>query len=225
MKKKIALLTACLFLMSSAAFAAPLTDYESGKASIDLMVRSSKNTLSFADFDFDSKYNWEPSVTVGIADKWALQYRNLNAKSGATDSSGYVIGIPYYGKATAKLQASEFNVLYSLTPQVSAFIGYVSAKGNIYAENYIGPNIDASSSRTNTWQVGVLGNAPLAEKVSAYGVFGAGSKWLNYEIGLSYAFTENVEFNVDYRYVKAKDLDEVDFRTKGFGFGVTYKFN
>ena len=200
MKKKIALTVASMFLMSSAAFAAPLTDYHAGKASVDLNYRNTKVD------GLKAKYNLEPSVTVGVADKWAVQYRNVNAKSKVVDDE------------RVKLSANEFNVLYSLTPQASAFIGHTRTKGT--AEIF---GVSASESRSSL-QLGVLGTMPVAEKVSLYGVLGAGNKYTNFEVGISYAFTENVAFNLDYRDMKAK-LPAADLKAKGLGFGMSYKFN
>jgi len=118
-KKKIALLTACLFLLSSSAFAAPLMDYERGKWSIDLNFRNTQNTVEVVEDDYSysypSKFNFEPTITVGVANKWAIQYRNVNAKS--KNDSAFESGTTggYYYEANEidniKLGVNEFNVL------------------------------------------------------------------------------------------------------------------
>jgi opacity protein-like surface antigen len=218
MKKKLALVVVFMFLMSSVALAAPLTNYEAGKASIDLNFRNTKNTetFSFGSYDYKSKYNFEPSVTVGIANRWALQYRNVNAKSKNTG-----IWLP---DDNCRVSVNEFNILYSLTENVSAFTGYVQTK-----DKWAAPGAFQTTKR-NTWQLGLLGVAPVSEKVSLYGLVGAGGKYTNFEVGISYAFTENWEFNVDYRALQAKELKDGgiiinDAKAKGVGFGLTYKFN
>ena len=199
MKKKIALTVASLFLMSSAAFAAPMTDYYPGKVSVDLSFRNTKN--SYGGDGFKSRYNFEPSFTFGLTNNLALQYRSVNAKSG--------------GSPSLKLNVTEFNVLYGLTPQVSAFGGFIKTKGTLAG----------SSDDRNTMQLGLLSTIPVARKVSLYGIIGAGDKWTNSEVGVSYIFADNWEFNLDYRYMNAKKLlYKNDVKAKGLGFGVTYKF-
>lgn len=214
MRKKTVLIVVCSFLISSTAFAAPLTDYSVGKASIDLNYR---NTEQLLDSDtYGRKYNLEPSVTIGIADKWAFQYRYKNLKSKSTTFNN---GISYQ---TVNLCVNEFNLLYSLTPNVSLFVGRILTDGAI---NVSVPGWGQSETWgwTSLGQVGLLGSVPLTDKISAYGVVGISHRWTNFEVGLSYAFTKNWEFNVDYREMK-KTFGEVDVKAKGLGFGVTYKF-
>jgi opacity protein-like surface antigen len=200
MKKKIALIVVCLFLMSSAAFAAPLTNYSPGKASVDFNFRNAKNSLG--NTSFESKYGFEPSVTVGVLPGLAIQYRGASAKSG--------------GDPNLKLDVTEFNALYSLTPQVSIFGGHVKTKGTLSG----GPSGDR-----NIMQIGLLSSISVVKNVSIYGIVGTGHKWVNSEIGIAYSFAKNWELNVDYRHINSKDLiGKNNVIAKGYGFGATYKF-
>lgn len=221
MKKKIALITACLTLTASAAMASPLTDYSKGNVSIDLNYRNTQNSANYGgnSFDWPKKYNLEPSITIGLGNNFAFQYRNVNSKSGNVD----LTGMGY--TENHKLALDEFNILYRLSANVSAFAGYVSTKetyNNAYTPMFMGTG-------RNFLQLGLVGSVPLTNKVTAYGVLGAGDNYVNYELGLSYAFTKNFEFNVDYRNLKVKNFevtssDREDVNVKGLGFGVTYKF-
>ena len=244
MKKSVlTIILVTMFLFTGSAFAAPLTGYKAGDVAVDLNFRSAKNSVSSAEFpnirlnetiEFGRKLNFEPSVTVGIADRWAIQYRNVNAKSKTVYVFDDGDGVNVY--ADNKLNVNEFNVLYSVTSNISAFAGYVRTKSTVNFTDDINSLSDTMSGSKNTWQIGLLGVVPIVDRLSLYGVLGVGSKWQNYEIGLSYAFTKNVAFNLDYRYMKAGKFDgrqgsffnfegfKSNSKSRGLGFGVTFKF-
>ena len=221
MKKKIALTVASLFLMSSMAFAAPMTEYEAGKISIDLTFRGSKNSTDWSGGfkeNFDRKYNFEPSITVGVAEGLAVQFRNTNAKSKNTNPVN-ILG----ESGTSKIRANEFNVLYSVAPNASVFVGYVNSK---VTNNYDDFGFEYSvEGKNNTYQLGVLGSMPFSDRFSGYGVLAIGGKsWRNYELGVSYGLSDDMDFNVSYRHIESNFVN-ADVKAKGFGFGITYRFN
>jgi predicted porin len=162
--------------------------------------------------DFDSKSNFDGSITVGLGNNFALQYRNFEPKSADTRFSGII--------TTGKIATNEFNVLYKLDKNVAAFAGYASAKGTMEIFGYG----STSSDTKNLWQVGLVGSTAIADKTTLWGSVAAGSNLTNWEVGVSYAFTPNLELNVNYREVKVDDLQGVDVKAKGLGLGVTFKF-
>lgn len=209
--KKIVVLVVCLMLTGSVASASPLMDFAAGKGSIDLTMRDAKNSMG--DTDFDKKYNLDAALTLGLGGKWGFQFRNFQPQSADT-----YFGIPV--NVNVKLETNEFNVLYKLDKNVAAFAGYVTAKGT---EEFVGV-FSASSDRKNMWQVGVVATAPLGDKTTFWASAAAGNDLINWEVGIGYAFSPNCEFNVNYRELKVDDLSGVDMKSKGLGFGLTFKF-
>jgi opacity protein-like surface antigen len=126
-------------------------------------------------------------------------------------------------------------VLYKLNKNVSVYTGIVRLKAE---ENANVSYTDGSPSETESYstktknkiQFGVIGSTKLAEKTTAYAQVGVASNFTNWKVGVSQEIAPNVEFNVDYRRLKAKKLDfggddgNFDATSKGVGFGVTYKF-
>jgi len=178
-----------------------------------LTWRDTQNTGSFSDgsIDFNKKYNLDGAATFGLGNNLAFQYRTFQPESASTQG------------AVAKFENNEYNVLYKLNKGVSAFAGLVTAKGTL-SEGAL--SISANSK--NLWQVGVIGSTEIAPKTNLWGVAAAGTNWTNYEVGIGYEFTPNLEFNVNYREVQAKNLNFLglsgDGKAKGLGFGLTFKY-
>lgn len=209
MKKKLLAFVAAASMMTSVAFAAPLTDYSQGKTAIDLNWRNTE--VKGESVTFDKKYNIDWGITSGLGNDWAIQYRQFNPKSDATEIAGSF--------HKAKLKTQEFNVLRKLDGNVSAYTGVMKTKGELDG---------GSSSSKNKWQLGITGSTQLADKMTAYASLGAGKDLTTWQIGVAYEVAPNVDFNLDYRQIKADKLDfdgeKVDGKAKGLGFGITYKF-
>jgi opacity protein-like surface antigen len=240
MKKSIgiAMVMVIMLVMTSVGFAAPLSDYSAGKTSIDLTWRNSDGKSSGSDEDgswetkFGKKSNLDFGITSGLGNNFAIQYAGYNAKSkdAVSWSDANETGI-----ATAKLKTQEFNVLYKLNKNLSAYTGLVRIKAE---ENANVSYTDGSPSESesygtktkNAMQFGLIGTVKLAEKTTAYAQVGVASNFTNWKIGVSQAISSNLDFNVDYRGVKAKNLkfqgedEKFDASAKGIGFGITYKF-
>lgn len=214
MKKKILAGLIGSMLVASVGFAAPLTDYEVGKTAIDLTWRNTE--ISDKDGSMDKKYNMDWGITTGLGNNFAFQYRQFNPKSADTNING--------DQVNSKIKTQEFNVLYKLNSNVSAYAGVMKAKGEY---NDITNPADSGSTKNNSkWQVGLVGSTKIADKTTAYGSLAAGKDLTSYEVGVSYELASNLDFNVDYRSLKVNKLDgdKVDAKAKGLGFGVTYKF-
>jgi hypothetical protein len=233
--KKTALIaiTAATMLTASVGFAAPLTDYSAGKIAIDLTWRNSDiNAKTSSDnISFDKKYNLDWGITNGLGNKFAIQYNGYNAK--AKDTVEYSDTSETY-KMSGKLKTQEFNVLYKLNQNLSAYTGVVRVKGTFDSNDTINGVTTLSSDSTDTKnkiQFGLIGSTKIADKTIAYASVAVASDFTNWKIGLSQEITPNIELNVDYRRLQAKNLavnnayiNNVDITTKGLGFGVTYKF-
>lgn len=215
--KKLLSGVAALLMMSSVGFASPLTDYSSGKVAVDLSVRSS-NDLTVNGFDLDGKTsNVDYGATIGLGNGFAFQYKRDNA-----DSKNYTnLGVT----AHTELQSNQYNLLYQLNPNVSAFAGLTNTKAQIKSTVQ-----DIDGKNDVGYQVGFIGSVPIADKTTAYGSLGYGNKIEDYEVGLGYEVAKNTELNVGYKDTKFKKLTlqdsdyEFDYRANGLTYGLTYKF-
>ena len=235
--KKIAILTmvATTVLTTSIGFASPLHDYSPGKTVIDLNFRNAdvdanasaggNNVLSQT---FGKKSNIDWGITTGLGNKIAFQYNGYDAKS--KDAVMYRDGTET-NSMNFTLKTQEFNVLYQLDKNVSVYTGLVKTQGS-YNQNdtYDGitTSTGSSTNRKNKIQFGLVGSTKLADKTTAYAQIGVASDFTNWKIGVSQEIAPNLEFNVDYRRIQVKNLDNsgtnVDITAKGFGFGASYKF-
>lgn len=266
--KKIVLALAIVFALSSVAMASPLTDYSKGKAALDVTYRISPDfdanpgingigKLGEVAFDGDNNFEW--SFTYGIGNNWALQYRQAASKGklglinevgaepqayASEGASGDFLNVGLQ----AKTKVEEYNALYKLNKNISLFTGVVKAapsvKANVNAsiegESFSGDLAIAGHDK-NIWQFGLQAVAPFANKFTGYGITSFGKDYRNWEVGLGYQISKDVELNVNYRDFKVDDMTMVglnvpagegqtigdvtsDVRYKGLGFGITYKF-
>ena len=162
----------------------------------------------------------EFGITTGLGNNFALQYSNFNGKSKNTTLDDGAGGT-YDVQGTLKVQ--EFNVLYKLDKNVSAFAGLVKVKGEVTDSG-----ITTTSSGKNKVQFGLIGSTKLGDKTTAYAQVGFASSYTNWKIGVSQEIAPNLELNLDYRSISAKKLNfagtDTDITSKGLGLGVTYKF-
>lgn len=221
MKNKIiALALGIMILLTSAALAAPVTDLEKGKVAID--VAATKPQVDGEAYgeklSFDKKTNWDAGLTVGLSDKWGLQYKYQ--KSNTNTKTFYGV---YPGKVDSKVQ--EFNVLYQFNPNLIGFAGVHKLSGSFYDGGF---KNDLESE--NKWQVGVTGVTKLGGKLSGWATVAAGKNNVSYEIGLAQALAKNWDLNFFYRHKKFNDMEvqgwseTADVTIAGFGVGVTAKF-
>ena len=209
--RKIVVMVACLLMVSSVALASPLMDFSAGKGSVDLTMRNTANSMFV--LEFDNKYNFDGTVTLGLGNNWAVQYRYFQPESAATDF-GAPLGM------TLKMRTNEYNVLYKLDKNIAAFAGYVTAQET---DGYPGLATYTSETR-KLWQVGFAGSAAIGKKTTLWGTVGLGRDLTNCELGVGYAITPNLDINVSYRSLNVNDLDGFEVKAKGLGFGVTLKF-
>ncbi|WP_312201401.1 outer membrane beta-barrel protein [Anaerospora hongkongensis] len=240
MKKKVLLTLAAAMAVTSVAFASPLTNYDKGSLALDLNTSISPKaelTVDGMSESDDSKERLGAGISYGLGNKFALQYKFLDNKT--QDYLLYEYSDPFnYDNLTfnAKLTGHELNVLYQINPNLSAYVGWTrSTLKATLTENY-GPNpgnITESESisdkrSNNGYQVGLVGQTKLADKLTGWASLSAGNKVNAYEIGVGYDVAQNTELNFFYREVKYKDFNyddtKLDVKAKGLGAGVTFKF-
>ena len=233
MKKKILVTLAVLSIGASVGYASPLTDYSVGKTTIDLMVRNTDSEVTDREgpISLGRKSNLDFGITTGLGNRLAIQYSNYNAK--AKDAVFYS-SASETDRMNGKLKTQEFNIMYKVDKNISAYTGLVTIKGSLIENDRDnGTNIDTtypySSGTKKKMQFGLVGSTKLGEKTSAYAQVGVASDYTNWKIGVSQEIAPNLDFNIDYRRLKVKKLsyeagDASDVTVKGLGYGVTYKF-
>lgn len=258
--KKCIMAILFILALSSVAFASPLTDYSKGKAALDINYRvspdydvdGSAGDHSLKDIeqfgihtsnDGDSNVEW--GFTYGIGNNWALQYRQATPKGNLNIN----LSEPPMGVADLKMvrdennnvpiasietktRVEEYNVMYKIDKNFSAFTGIVRANPSFkYNDNDF--DVTLRGHDKNIWQFGVVATKPLNNDFTTYGIASLGSDYRNWEVGLGYKMTKELEFNVNYRDMKVEDMKlgsvfgtdvNTDTRVKGWGFGVTYNF-
>ena len=219
MKKVLAVLVGLMMLCSVAA-ASPLMDYSAGKAAIDVSVYPSldfhlTNNQGYDQSPGGVSGNIDWGLTAGLGNKFAVQYRQFNPKTVTYNGSLHEI---------VKLDTQELNGLYKLDKNLAGFVGYHQAKNVDYTWGN-----SLTSFGKNTMQVGLVGTTPIGDKFSLFGTVGVGSGLTNFEVGVAYAVTPNLDLNVLYRDLRVNGVKfnagvECKNEVKGFGYGLTYKF-
>lgn len=208
-------------------------------------------------FDGDNNFEW--GFTYGIGNNWAMQYRQATPKGKLSlinesipkpsgDQEVYTAGglTALNVGLQAKAKVDEYNVLYKMDKNFTLFTGIVKASPSVKLygsadwmwEPVFSGDIALAGHDKNIWQFGLQAVYPFADKFTGYGIASVGSDYRNWEVGVGYQLSKDVEFNVNYRNMKIDNMTMVglsipaygignvtsDVETKGFGFGVTYKF-
>lgn len=239
MKKKVLLTLAAAMAVTSVAFASPITNYEKGSLAIDLntsispKLELSVNGMSESD---DSKERLGAGISYGLGNKFALQYKYLDNKTKEYLVDEYIGSFYENMTLNARLTGHELNVLYQINPNVSAFAGWTRSTAKVTVTENYGPtpgyitdSASVSDERSkNGYQVGLVGQTKLADKLTGWASVSAGNRVNAYEIGVGYDVAQNTELNLFYREVKYKDFNyddtKLDVKAKGLGAGVTFKF-
>lgn len=202
MKKFYAALTAAAIMtacFSTSAFAAPLKNYDVGKFSVDAGITfpSSLKGGNYKMSKSDSSYY---GATVGIGKRMALNYQWDKYKGSDGD-----------------LTAQQFNLMYQLLPNVSAYAGWLGADAD--TERYGG-------KKKNSAHAGLQAHFDIPLLFTVWGNVGVGTKSSAYEIGITKPLFNNIELNLSYYDGKFKEIldDGEDMKAKGVQMGVTVKF-
>ena len=120
MKKFYAALTAAAIMtacFSTSAFAAPLKNYDAGKFAIDAGI-TFPSSLKGGNIKMSKSDSAYYGATVGIGKRMAVNYQH-----------------DQYKGSDGKLTAQQFNLMYQLLPNVSAYAGWLGADADVDAMN------------------------------------------------------------------------------------------
>lgn len=235
--KKLILIALFLFALSSVAAAAPLMEFDKGKVALDYTYRPSLDFSADAKIggtlfgesgsisgsrNFDGDANLDLGITIGIGNKWGLQYRQYNP-AGTIWSGSFGFGQNYAAMSTAeydpvtinlgfegKIRSDEFNLLYGFDKNWAAFVGVVrnsagiktslSGSGYGYSGSLTIPEL--WSEEKNHFHFGVVGSYKIADKTNLWGLASFGGDYRNWEAGVSYDIGKDLQLNVNYRDTK-----------------------
>lgn len=189
MWKKL-LLALVLLLYCIPCAASPLQDFSQGKVAIDVNWKPD----SFRGGD----NKWEYSGTVGLGDRWGLNYRQINFN-------------PKLNDKTIGTSNKEVNVLYKMNDNFQLMAGYSMTKRN-----------GTMPSDSHMVQGGIIASKSLGHSTTLYTLLSLGSKADNVEVGLSCQIKKGLELTTTYRHLEYDSGNgQQDFR--GFGLGLTFK--
>lgn len=202
MKKIYAALTAAAIMtacFSTSAFAAPLKNYDVGKFAIDAGITfpSSLKGGNYKMSKSDSSYY---GATVGIGKNMAANYQWDKYKGSDGD-----------------LTAQQFNLMYKVLPNVSAYAGWLGADASTDG---------MGGKKKNSAHAGLQAHFDIPLLFTVWGNVGVGTKSKAYEIGISKPLFNNIDLNLSYYDGKFEDVLDGDqeVRAKGVQMGVTVKF-
>ena len=137
-------------------------------------------------------------VTYVLNDKVDLQYDNNNTKASHNGD---------------RVNEHAVRGIYHINPYISAFGGVTRV------------NTKMAGHRDHDYggQIGLEGQVPVADKVTAFGSVGIGDDVNTYEVGVGYNFNENLDAHVKYRRDDI-DVNNYDNDVKGWQVGMGYKF-
>ncbi|MBC8016619.1 MAG: OmpA family protein [Sporomusaceae bacterium] len=225
--KKLLVLTSCMTFMAATVSAAPLTNFDTNKGSLDLGVWNTDTVVNHGD-DFSGLNRFNGGLTVGVGGPWGLQYRYFGMK---TKPNTYSTVIPDpIGEYSSHFKGStnEFNVLYSLgkNSRVALFAGVNKVSGEFITSSAIPGLSSTQKGSESILQGGLVATIPLSKSVDAYALAGFGSHKLRQaELGISAKLSDDWQANVGYRGFHVNHLDDtLSVKTKGITFGATYLF-
>jgi len=206
--KKLLVLTSCMALMAASASAAPLTNFDTNKGSLDLGVWHTGTIVNHGE-DFSGANRINGGLTVGVGGPWGLQYRYFDMQTNSnTHSSVFPAPVGQYSNQY-KGSTNEFNVLYSLGKNVALFAGVNKVSGNLVSSSPISSLNSNQEANQSLFQGGVVATMPLGHSVDGYALAGFGTHKLRQaELGLSAKLSDGLQANVGYRGFHVNNIDD-----------------
>lgn len=192
----VAIMSACL---STSAFASPLKNYDAGKFAIDAGI-TFPSSLEGGNYKMSKSDSAYYGATVGIGQRMALNYQWDKYKGSDGD-----------------LTAQQFNLMYKVLPNVSAYAGWLGADADT---DKMGGN------SKNSVHAGLQAHFDIPLLFTVWGNVGVGTKSQSYEIGISKPLFNNIDLNLSYYDGKFDDVLDGDeeVKARGVQMGVTVKF-
>ena len=183
-------------LYSYTCYGSPLTDFSPGSTMLD---------LSWKPATFEGKNVFDFSVSTGMGNRWAVNYRQMNYDT-------------TYNAVEYSAKNKELNVIYQLNKNVLLYTGYSMTKGS-------NKNMGKAIDDKNVPQVGAIAMKKLNDTLTLYSILGGGNNVANVEFGLSYQVNPVMEITSTYRHFTVEKVGQTKVKEnfRGFGFGITNK--
>jgi hypothetical protein len=194
MRKFLVFLSLGLLLAGSTpAFASPVADFEKGTVTLETgsTLNSKVRGTGPISAEVNGKSGFKSALTLGLSNKYALQYKHGRFKS--EDST--ILGLTTY--AEDKLQ--DFNLLYKLHPDLALVAGY--EKSSISYGNYVAPADQAAL------HFGLAGTHKIADNLNLFANLIGGNHVSLKEIGLAYKLSNIAVFKVSYAEREIRNVD------------------
>ena len=193
MRKIIAALTMGLVLTGASVSASPAAVFEQGAIVVELGGTLNPKVKGQGDVTLEAKgeSGYKFSVTTGLSDKFALQYRQGFCKSEEKT----------FGPMTtyAESKPVDFNLLYKVNPHLMLIAGYEHTK--IAYGDFIAPKSHSG------FHIGLTGSHKLDDKATLFATLVSGKDASLKEAGIIYKLSGVSTFTVAYTERKANDVD------------------
>lgn len=222
-KKVLATTLGLLLAGATAAYAAPVTDFEKGAVTIELgstlgsKFEGKTNVPLGLPKSVDGKSGFKYGVAVGMGNDYALQYKGGKFKSEDFNLGGS----PIHGKSDLQ----ELNVIHKINPNLSLVGGWV--------QNKISYSRDVKEATKAAVHAGFVVSQPLNETSKLFASYLGGKNAAYLEAGIAFKVAKNSEFAVSYAEREFKDLPvasailppgvRADYKLKGISCVISTK--
>lgn len=202
--KKCLLVLAASIAMSSVAMAAPVTNLEKGETNAGYLFWNPK--LEVSSYDLGSNNANGFFVETALTDKVIVGIETIKGDGSAVVGGTYI---------SADTRFTDLTIQYKVADNVRLIAGNRNYDTNASATGY-----GSISYSTDKFIYGISGSTSLGEKTTAYASVLNNSVGTDWQLGVNQTLSNNLTFNVNYRYYDEDD----DLKLKGIGAGLIYKF-
>ena len=214
----------------------------------DMSVSRKSNSPTYSrTFDYDAKWNWGGELTVSVAKNWALSFDYLDSKNKEMPLSSATSPADY---RSSKLKSHNIKLKYQAYKDDKLFVApYLGLAMNKHSVALMVPHSFNTERKTSVLAgVTLVYGLDKDNRFKTYFDGAIGNKVYSWNIGVAYGVSKNLDFDFGYRYYRSKgmrydyptssvfvpptgmialagDNGKIDSKSKGFYFGLSYKFN
>ncbi|WP_371367310.1 hypothetical protein SRRS_13150 [Sporomusa rhizae] len=198
MRKIVAALSMGLILTGATVYASPAAEFERGAVVLEVggAFNSKVKGQGYMNLDADGDSGYKYSVTAGLSDKFALQYKHGDFKSVYK-----TVTVPSLGSLTtyAEAEPTDIQLLYKINPNLVLTTGYEHTK--------ISYGRFVESATRSAFHIGLTGTHKIDDKTTLFATILTGKDVDFKEAGVSYKLSPRSAFTVSYAERKVKDMD------------------
>lgn len=193
MRKIVAALSMGLILTGATVYASPAAEFEKGAVVLEIggAFDSKVKGQGYMKLDADGDSGYKYSVTAGLSDKFALQYKHGDFKS-VNKTVGLLT-------TYAEAEPTDIHLLYKINPNLVLTTGY--------EHTTISYGQFVESATRSTFHIGLTGTHKIDDKTTLFATMLTGKDVEFKEAGVSYKLSPRSAFTVSYAERKIKDMD------------------